>query len=224
MSTIREKYPQLKQEIKDYAIKVDRDPDTITLVAVSKSHPIETIEQAYEAGCRDFGENIVQEAMPKISLMPEDVRWHMIGTLQRKKVSGIIGKFVMIHSVDSLRLAEAISRHGEGHNSKILLQVNTSGEATKHGFTPPEIKGAFGTLKSLPNLNIQGLMTMAPYTEDEDVIRNAFKKLRLLKEELEEEEDHPLPFLSMGMSNDWKIAVEEGATHLRIGSEIFANL
>lgn len=182
------------------------------LVVVTKNQPISKVLEVYQAGCRDFGENRIQEALLKIGEVPADVHWHFIGTLQKNKVNKAIGKFALIHSVDSYALAEKISQSG---GAKILLQVNTSGEVSKHGLSIEEWRPSLESLFSLPNLQIEGLMTMAPLTEDTAIIRQTFRKLRLFAEELK------LPELSMGMSHDFEIALEEGATLVRIGSALF---
>jgi hypothetical protein len=180
-----------------------------TLVVVTKNHSIDEIMQVYNEGCRDFGENRLQEALPKIEALPKDIRWHFIGSLQRNKVNKVVENFSFIHSIDSLPLAEKIAATGK--KIPCFLEVNTSGETSKHGFTIEECE----KLPKMEGIEIVGLMTMAPLTDDKRVIRSCFSKLRLLKEKL------GLKFLSMGMSHDWRIALEEGATHLRIGSAIF---
>lgn len=204
-----------------------RNPDEITVVAVSKTHPIEGLLSVYEAGCRNFGENRVPEALAKKDLAPIDIKWHFIGTLQKNKVTKIVGNFSLIHSVDSFDLAEKISEVGErlGIVTPILLQVNTSGEFSKHGLNEEGWKSVIDSLQKLPFLSIQGLMTMAPLTEDTKIIRETFSKLRIFKETLLSQIDNKKDFkhLSMGMSHDYKIAIEEGATLLRIGTEIFGN-
>ena len=211
-------YFKLIDNIAKIASNCGRDPKEITLVAVTKGYPVESVEQAYGAGCRDFGENRVQEGLQKIEQAPKDIRWHMIGTLQKNKVRKAVGKFHMIHSVDSYDLAKKISTGGSDLNLtiSILLECNTSGEVSKHGFSVEDLNNEFENLSKLPNLLIEGLMTMAPLTDDEKIIRSCFSKLRILKEELN------LKHLSMGMTADYPIAIEEGATILRIGTAIFA--
>jgi pyridoxal phosphate enzyme (YggS family) len=180
------------------------------LVAVTKGHSWEECLPLYREGIRDFGENRLQEALPKMEEAPLGARWHFIGTLQKNKVSKVAGRFALIHSVDSFELAEKISKTAP---QAILLQVNIR---HKHGFTPDELRKDFEALMALPNLSIQGLMTMAPDTEDTAVIRDTFRTLRKLRDEL------GLKELSMGMSHDWQIALEEGATLLRIGTLLFS--
>jgi pyridoxal phosphate enzyme (YggS family) len=179
------------------------------LVAVTKGHSWDECQPLYREGIRDFGENRLQEALPKMEEAPVDARWHFIGTLQKNKVNKVAGRFALIHSVDSFELAEKISKTAP---QDILLQVNIR---HRHGFTPDELRKSFEALRALPNLSIQGLMTMAPDTEDTAIIRDTFRTLRKLRDEL------GLKELSMGMSHDWQIALEEGATLLRIGTLLF---
>jgi len=214
------RYLEITSKIHEKAKKCGRNPDDITLVAVSKNHPVEEIIDLYHAGCRHFGENRVQEALPKIAQAPSDILWHFIGTLQKNKVGKVLNSFWHIHSVDSPDLAKAISKRSE-IDVPILLQVNTSGEESKHGLSLKQWRAAAAEIFQLPRVNIQGLMTMAPLTEDEDVIRRSFAALREFRDELEQNEGRKLPHLSMGMSHDYLIAIEEGATFLRIGSALF---
>lgn len=181
-----------------------------TVVAVTKEHTWEEVSWIYEAGCRDFGENRVQEALTKQSQAPPDVRWHLIGTLQKNKVTKAVHNFALIHSVDSLELAQKISQ--QEVPARILLQVNI---AHQHGFTPEALCNEFAALKALPHLSIEGLMTMAPNTPDPLPIRACFQEVRRLRDEL------GLKELSMGMSSDYEIALDEGATILRIGTLFF---
>lgn len=204
-------YTEIWENVQRLAEKAGRDPHDIRLVVVTKGRTVEEIQQAYNQGCRDFGENRVQEALPKIALLPSDINWHFIGTLQKNKVSKVIDKFSLIHSIDSIALVHEIS------TTPLLLQVNTSGELTKHGLSCDE------WLKQFPDQpNVKGLMTIAPLTQDKTILRSTFRALRHLRDELVERSGHPLPHLSMGMSNDYPIAIEEGATLLRIGTAIFA--
>ncbi len=202
------------------ALKAGRDPQEITLLVVSKKHSVEEIAQLYSQGARDFGETRVQEALPKIEELPKDIRWHFIGTVQKNKISKIVGNFVLIHSVDSLEVADKISQTSlqRGVVTNVLLEANTSGEKSKAGLTPSAWKGCFTDLLELKGIQVQGLMTMAPLTEDRECIRETFRQLRLLREDLRAE----LPILSMGMSGDFPLAIEEGATIVRIGRAIFA--
>lgn len=188
------------------------DP-SVKLVVVSKNRTWEEMEGAYQAGARDFGESRIQEFLLKKALCPPDIQWHFIGTLQLNKVNKAVDQFTLIHSIDNLEVAKKLA-HESLSPQKVLLQVNTSKEATKHGFTEEELLNQFETLTKLP-LNIQGLMTMAPFTKDQTPILGCFKRLRRLRDELHLKE------LSMGMSNDWEIALKEGATIVRIGTAIF---
>lgn len=211
------RYQALRAEIAELAVKNGRAPEEIALIVVSKTRPLEALQEIYEAGCRDMGENRLQEAFPKIEQGPPDMRWHLIGTLQSNKVRKAVGRFTLIHSVDTLALAEKIAQVSAeiGVTSRILLQVNTSGELSKHGLSVEEWRDKVGKVLALPCLKVEGLMTMAPLTEEEGVIRKSFAKLRLFRDEL------GLRHLSMGMSHDYRLAVSEGATLLRIGSALF---
>lgn len=217
-------YELIKERIEKAAIKVGRSPGEIQLVAVTKNRSVPEIEALYQEGLRNFGENRVQEALPKMESMPNDINWHFIGTLQKNKVAKVIPKFSLIHSVDSLELAQKISTLSVQASSvtPILLQVNTSNEESKHGLSEEGWLSCLEELSFLPSIRIEGLMTMAPLTEDQAVIRNTFRKLRCFQEELKLKSSLPLSQLSMGMSHDFEIAIEEGATLLRIGTALFS--
>lgn len=218
-------YLEVKRTVDRIAQENGRRPEEITLAAVSKGRTQEEIYQAYHMGCRDFGESRIQEALQKISLCPTDIRWHLIGTLQKNKVVKAVGTFCLIHSVDSFELAEKISQVSvsAGVNTSILLQVNTSGEITKHGLNGEDWEAKLGSLFELPGLLIDGLMTMAPFVEDEKIIGSCFAKLRMWRDRFAKMSGDPrrMRHLSMGMSHDYRIAIEEGATILRIGTAIF---
>lgn len=218
-------YLQIRDDIRNCAVKCGRNPEEIRLVVVTKNHPLEEALIAYDAGCRDFGENRVQEALDKFENAPADIRWHLIGTLQKKKVSKVIGKFALIHSIDSFELAEKISQASlnAGTTTNILLQVNVSGELSKHGLSIEDWRLYVDKLFALPSLRIEGLMTMAPLTDDKELIRYTFSRLRHFRDEVQRIFGIALPHLSMGMSHDYEIAIEEGATLLRIGTAIFEN-
>ncbi len=221
---IQDQLQDIRRRIAEAARRVGRAPESVTLLAVSKTFPVSDIMQAYDDGQRLFGENRLQEAMEKMPLMPPDCRWHLIGPLQRNKVRKALEQgFVLIEAVDSLRLAETISRiAGElGVSAPLLLEVNVDGEESKHGFTPDGLREAWGTLTSLPHLDIQGLMCIPAPTENPQEARPAFATLRHLAEELRTRGPLPLPELSMGMSHDYAVAVEEGATIVRVGSALF---
>lgn len=207
-------------QINESAAESGRDQREISVVAVSKGRSIEEIKEAYSLGFRDFGENRVQEALEKMESLPKDIRWHFIGKLQKNKVKKVIGRFFLIHSVDTFELAKKISIFSNALDQKtsILLEVNTSGEETKSGMSPKIVMQEYENLQKLSGIEIKGLMTMAPFTKDREVIRNCFRDLRLLLEQMKLNE------LSMGMTNDFPIAISEGATLLRIGRLIFEDI
>ena len=194
-----------------------RSPGEITLVVVTKEVGVSAIRAAFDCGIRNFGENRVQEAEDKIAQLSDlkpDVTWHMVGHLQSNKARTAIELFDIIHSVDSVRLAEILSRRAE-KRFPVLLQVNVMGEATKSGFVAGEIASAVNEIKKLPNLKVMGLMTIAPLVSEPEEVRPGFRKLRELRDSL------GLEHLSMGMTDDFEVAVEEGATMLRVGRAIF---
>jgi pyridoxal phosphate enzyme (YggS family) len=197
--------------------RAGRSPDEVTLIAVTKTIGIPAIEAAFNAGIRNFGENRVQEAQPKIeqlaSLRPSLI-WHMVGHLQTNKAKTAVDIFDIIHSVDSLRLAETLSQHSQS-KLPVLIEVNVSGEATKSGFLLPEADEAVKRIGRLPNIEVGGLMTIAPWGSDAEEVRPIFRRLRQLGDAL------GLRHLSMGMTDDFEVAIEEGATLVRIGRAIF---
>lgn len=204
--------------------RAGRPAGSVTLLAVSKTFPVTDIMQAYADGQRLFGENRLQEAMEKAPQMPRDCRWHIIGPLQRNKVRKALELGVeLLEAIDSLKLAAAVSRiAGElGITAAILLEVNVDGEESKHGFTPDGLRAEWDELTALPHLDIRGLMCIPAPTENPEGARPAFRTLRNLAAELRERGPLPLPELSMGMSHDYTIAVEEGSTIVRVGSAIF---
>ena len=216
-------YQEVKDQIQNAAKEACRESSEITLVAVSKTKPWEEIKPIYGQGCVDFGENRLQEALDKQKNAPKEIKWHLIGTLQRNKVAKAIGHFSLIHSVDSLELAKKIDACSQVADvtTPILLQVNVSKEASKHGFNEESIKAAFADLNDLKHIRIEGLMTMAPISQEEKVVRPCFVHLRNLRDELKKRSGLNLPHLSMGMSQDFYWAVLEGATLVRVGSAIF---
>lgn len=224
--SVVDNYQSVLRQIQSKALECGRSLNDVSLVAVTKSVEWEDVQQIFDLGQRDFGENRLPEALKKMSQAPQGCFWHFIGTLQKNKVRKVIESFSLIHSVDSFELAQKISDCSRelGRDTHILLQSNTSGEGSKHGNTPEQWKECFEAVASLPNISIDGLMTMAPLTEDEAVIRDCFRKLRVLRDELNYLGKGRLKLyhLSMGMSHDYKIAIEEGATLLRIGSAIFS--
>ena len=215
---------QVNDRIMQACKTANRTPDDVTLIAVSKTKPLEMLKEAYALGCRHFGENKVQELVDKIEKMPNDIRWHMIGHLQRNKVKYIVGKVACIHSVDSLRLAEEISKESQkkGCNTNILIEINIAEEESKFGTGDMQVNlQMIKDISLLPNLNIQGLMTIAPFTDVPESNRQYFKSLY----EFSRTEAAPYlpsnPILSMGMTGDYTVAIEEGATHVRVGTGIF---
>ena len=201
-----------------------------TIVAVTKYFDESGIEDYYNLGLRDFGENRVQDAMAKIKKLPDEIlknsRFHLIGHLQTNKVKDVVGVFELIHSVDSFKLASAISKEAErkGISQKILLQVNNANEEQKFGFSPEELLNCMSELLILPNIRIEGLMNIAPLSQDNNYLRNLFKNIRLLKDKIQLEYKVELPHLSMGMSNDYRIALEEGSTIIRLGRILFKEI
>ncbi len=207
------------------AHRAGRAPAGVTLVAVSKTMPIELVRMAYNLGVTDFGENRVQEALPKIAAFhPQGLRWHMIGHLQSNKASKVVSPFYCVHSVDSLHLAQTLNRHAgeQGKHLPVLLQVNVSGEASKEGISPVDLAVLARQVVMLPHLQVEGLMTIAPLVEDPEQVRPVFRELRSLRDRLRSEVPASAwPHLSMGMTDDYSVAIEEGATIVRIGRAIF---
>ena len=225
--SVRSVYAAIKEEILNKALACERNPDEISLVAVSKGYSEESIQELYQLGQRQFAENRLVEGAQKIAVLPSDCVWHFIGHLQSNKLAKIISQFTLIHSVDNFAIAQKISQIAGKLDCSvsILLQVNTSGENTKQGLSAEEWETVLDDLNLLPNLCVEGLMTMAPFTREEPVIRKCFKKLAQLRDQWKGRMSNSEIFhhLSMGMSNDYLIAIEEGATLLRIGSALFKN-
>lgn len=224
MSIIATQLQKIRARIAAAEARAGRAPGSVTLLAVSKTFPAQDVAAAYAAGQRLFGENRLQEAMEKMPALPADCAWHLIGPLQRNKVRKALEQgLALIEAVDSLKLAATISRiAGElDVSAPILLEVNIDGEATKHGFTPAELRERWADLTALPHLEIRGLMCIPAPVEEPEAARPAFAALRSLAESLRAIGPLPLPILSMGMSHDFEIAIEEGATHVRVGSAIF---
>ncbi len=222
---IRENLEEVRGKIKAACQRAGREEGAVTLIAVSKTKPLEDLREAYEAGARDFGENKVQELTEKIPEMPKDVRWHMIGHLQRNKVKYIVGKVYMIHGVDSLRLAEEISKEAvkQGVSVRILMEVNVAQEETKFGISVAEAPLLAEQIAKLPGISLQGLMTIAPYVDDPEENREIFAKLRQLAVDISRKniDNICMNVLSMGMTGDYEVAIEEGATYVRVGTGIF---
>ena len=197
----------------------------VTLVAVSKTHPAEDIQEAYDAGIRDFGENKVQELMTKIDVLPQDIRWHLIGHLQRNKVKYIIGRTYLIHSVDSLRLAEEIEKESAKHQvvTHILVQVNVSKEESKSGIETEQAIDLIRAISEMKHVQVDGLMTIAPEDENPENVRCYFRMLKKLSLDIDalNIDNIFMNFLSMGMSGDFVVAINEGSNLVRIGTKIF---
>lgn len=222
---LRNRLREVEERIAAACAKAGRSADSVTLIAVTKTIPADTILDAIDAGVRHIGENRVQEARQKFGALPQGVVRHLIGHLQTNKSRHAAGLFDWIHSLDSLRLAESLGRRAarEGKSVRCLVQVNASREPTKHGLDPDELLPFLAEVGKVPGVEVRGLMTMAPHTDDEAAIRRAFTTLRSLFEAAQREgfPGVTMEHLSMGMSGDFEIAIEEGATMVRIGSAIF---
>ncbi len=222
---VREQLENVERNIQNACDRAGRDRKDVTLVAVSKTKPVSMIEEAYAAGVRDFGENKVQEMMEKQDQLPGDIRWHMIGHLQRNKVKYLIGKVALIHSVDSLRLAQEISAQSIKHDvdTDILIEVNIAGEESKFGISGDETIELVEQVSVLPRIHIKGLMVVAPYTEDPESNRGYFREMKQLSVDISNKniDNVNVCMLSMGMTGDYEVAIEEGATLVRVGTGIF---
>jgi len=223
MDSIAENLARVRQEIVEAAAKAGRGPGEIELVAITKAHPAEKVREAIDAGQRLFGESRVQEAQTKIPEMPSNLRWHFVGHLQKNKIRPALPLFEMIHSVDSLALAQDMNRiaEEEGLHPRVLLEVNVAGEGSKFGFTPDKLREQMEGLLALPRLSILGLMCIPPIANEAAASRKYFVQLRELRDSLQTEFRVDLTQLSMGMTQDFWIAVEEGATLVRVGTAIF---
>jgi len=221
----KDNYLKVLDIVKNDLKKAGRDTSKCTLVAVSKTKPLELLKEAYEAGCRDFGENYVQELVDKIPEMPDDVRWHMIGHLQTNKVKYIIGKTCLIHSVDTVKLAAEIGKQSQkaGIVTDILLEVNVAREESKFGFTAENIIDSVKEIAAIPGICVKGLMTSAPICENPEENRVYFEKLRQLSIDIKNQniDNVYMGFLSMGMSGDYEVAIDCGSTFVRVGTAIF---
>ena len=222
---IGERYEDVKRKAAAAAVRGGRRPEDVTLIAVSKTKPVSMLREAYEAGARDFGENKVQEILEKYGEMPEDVRWHMIGHLQRNKVRQVVDKAVLIHSVDSVRLAEQIEEEAakRGIIAHVLLEVNVAREESKFGLMTEEVEDAVRQIAVMPHVKIEGLMTIAPFVDNAEDNREIFKELYQLSVDIKSKniDNVSMGALSMGMTGDYEVAVEEGATMIRVGTGIF---
>ena len=222
---VAENYKEVDRKVCEACVRAGRDRSEVTLIAVSKTKPVEMIREAMEAGARVFGENKVQELCDKYEQLPKDLHWHLIGHLQRNKVKYIVGKTDLIHSVDSLRLAEEISKEAEkkGTEERILIEVNVAQEESKFGVTVQDTEELIRQIAVLPHLHICGLMTIAPYVEDAEENRPIFRTLKKLAVDIKMKniDNVSMDVLSMGMTGDYEVAVEEGATMVRVGTGIF---
>ena len=223
MSSIAENLDRVHDQIAQAAAKAGRVADEIEMVAITKTHPAEKVREAIEAGQTLFGESRVQEARAKIPELPSNVRWHLVGHLQKNKIRHALPLFEMIHSIDSLTLAQEINRiaEDEGAHPRVLLEVNVAGEGSKFGFAPGKLREQMEELLALPRLSILGLMTIPPLADEPEASRKYFVELRELRGRLQTEFRVDLAQLSMGMTQDFMIAVEEGATFVRVGTAIF---
>jgi pyridoxal phosphate enzyme (YggS family) len=224
MDTLVERLNTVQRRIAEAAARAGRAPGDIELVAVSKTHPPEAVHEALDAGQNLFGESRVQEARAKIPLLPGRARWHFIGHLQRNKIRHALGlNFELFHGIDTLDIARDLNRIADetGAFPKLLLEVNVAGESSKFGFSPAKLREQMEELLALDRLQIEGVMTIAPLAPTAEASRVHFVKLRELRDALQTEFRVPLPRISMGMSGDYEVAIEEGATLVRVGTAIF---
>ena len=222
---IRENLTDVERRIKEACLRCGREPSSVRLIAVSKTKPAEMIQEAIAAGILDFGENKPQELRDKYDILPKNLRWHMIGNLQRNKVKYVVGRAVMIHSLGSDELAESIEKEAEKKDliMPVLAEVNMAGESSKSGLTPEETEAFLRRVSSMKHLKVKGLMTIAPMTEFPEENRVYFRELRNLAVDIARKniDNVDMYELSMGMTGDFEVAIEEGATHIRVGTGIF---
>ena len=222
---LKENLNQVEANVKAACERAGRKREDVTLIAVSKTKPVEMLQEIYNEGVRDFGENKVQEMCEKIEQMPSDIKWHMIGHLQRNKVKYIIDKVELIHSVDTYRLAEEINIQAKKHGIvvPILVEVNIAGEESKFGTSAEDAMLLVEEISALENVRIKGLMTIAPYVEDAEDNRLYFRKIKQLSVDITNKniDNVSMEILSMGMTGDYQVAIEEGATMVRVGTGIF---
>lgn len=234
---IAENLAEVRAQITQACDRAHRTPQSVTLVAVCKTHPVSVIREAVAAGITDLGENRAEEAVPKIETLTAEghaaLRWHMIGHVQSRKAKLVVPHFALVHSVDSLKLAQKLAQLAQEHGTRleVLVQMNVSGESSKEGIaahgwshdaeTRAAVLDTMRQMMALPSLHVCGLMTIAPFTDDESVVRPVFASLRGLRDALQQTLGVALPHLSMGMTDDFPIAIEEGATIVRIGRAIF---
>ncbi len=223
--SIADNLKMVQHKIINAAKSAARAPESVKLLPVTKSVGVEAVQALYNEGCRCFGENRIEVLNSKKDVLPSDIQWHFIGTLQRKKIRKILASSQVLHSVESLKLAEKISQVAVDMQItvEIFLEVN-NGEEQKGGFLPDVLKESFASIIDLPNITVVGLMSMAPYTDDKTIVANAFKKTSDLQDELNALQlCQPLTQLSMGMSNDYELAITEGSTLVRVGSALYYN-
>lgn len=222
---LKENLETVEAKIEEACKNSNRERKDVTLIAVSKTKPVEMLMEAYDLGIRVFGENKVQELVDKYEALPKDIHWHMIGHLQRNKVKYIIDKVDLIHSVDSIRLAETIEKEAAKHGiiANILIEVNVAKEESKFGLMPEELDGFIEKIKDFKHIQVQGLMTIAPFVENSESNRTIFRSLRKLSVDINNKnvDNVNVSILSMGMTNDYLVAIEEGATMVRVGTGIF---
>ena len=218
--SIAERWLAIRARVDDACARAARDPSSVTIVAVSKTHPASAVREAAAAGATDFGENYAQELVTKRADLP-DLRWHFIGRLQRNKAKLVAGQVALVHAVDSVELAHELAKRAAGVVQPILLSVNVSAEESKGGVSAAAAIAFAKDLAVIPGIRLDGLMTMPPPNDDPETSRPAFEALRALREQIQQALGHPLPVLSMGMSGDFEIAIACGATHVRIGTAIF---
>lgn len=222
---VKENLARTEERIKTVCERAGRDPNSVTLIAVSKTKPVRLIEEAYEYGIREFGENKAQEMKEKYDVLPKNISWHFIGHLQTNKVKYVVGRACLIHSVDSLHLAEEIEAYcnKKGLDADILIEVNVAKEATKSGINLEEAGEVIKNIAKLPHIHIKGLMTIAPFVENAENNRMIFRALKDLSVDIGRKniDNVSMDILSMGMTNDYEVAIEEGATHVRVGTAIF---
>lgn len=222
---IRENLSAVEEKISKACKRVNRKPEDVTLIAVSKTKPIEMIEEAIACGKKEFGENKAQEMKEKCDTLPKDIKWHFIGHLQTNKVKYVVGRAFLIHSVDSYRLAEVIEAESAKKNviSRILIEVNVAQEETKFGLELEETLDLIEKISKLPHIRVEGLMTIAPFVANQEENRSVFRKLRELSVDIDKKniDNVSMGVLSMGMTNDYEVAIEEGATYVRVGTGIF---
>ena len=222
---LKENLQEVEKRIAAACMRAGRRREDVTLIAVSKTKPVDMLREAYDLGIRVFGENKVQELTEKYDRLPEDIRWHMIGHLQTNKVKYIVGKTELIHSVDSLKLAEMIEKESQKHGcvTDILVEVNVAEEESKFGLRMEEVIPFIEKIVQYPHINVRGLMTIAPFVENPEENRTIFADLHKLYVDIKEKniDNGTVSILSMGMTNDYEVAIEEGATMVRIGTGIF---